>query len=157
LLPLSITDTVSDGKYNIGYITGAFDLFHIGHLNILRRSKERCHYLIAGVLTDEIIQEEKHKTPFIPFGERIEIVRQCKYVDRAIPVDKHNTNKLDAWKELRYGCLFAGSDHEGKPYWMELQAQLRSIGSELEFLPYTQSTSSTMLQKVIRDYIDGNQ
>ena len=69
--------------------------------------------MIAGVLTDEIIEKEKHKTPFIPFEERIEIVKQCKYVDRAIPVDLHNTNKIEAWKELRYGCLFAGGDHEG--------------------------------------------
>lgn len=153
LLELALTDTMTDGKYNIGYVTGAFDMFHIGHLNILRRSKERCHYLIAGVLTDEIIEKEKHKTPFIPFEERIEIVKQCKYVDRAIPVDLHNTNKIEAWKELRYGCLFAGSDHEGQPYWMNLQQQLRSLGSDLEFFPYTQSTSSTMLQKAIRENI----
>jgi len=153
LLELALTDTMTDGKYNIGYVTGAFDMFHIGHLNILRRSKERCHYLIAGVLTDEIIEKEKHKTPFIPFEERIEIVKQCKYVDRAIPVDLHNTNKIEAWKELRYGCLFAGGDHEGQPYWMNLQQQLRSLGSELEFFPYTQSTSSTMLQKAIRENI----
>ncbi|WP_243122244.1 adenylyltransferase/cytidyltransferase family protein [Clostridium thermarum] len=156
ILTLAITDTMSDGKYNIGYVTGAFDMFHIGHLNILRRCKERCHYLIAGVLTDEIIENEKHKTPFIPFEERIEIVKQCRYVDRAIPVDKHNTNKIDAWKELRYGCLFSGSDHENQPYWMTLQMQLRSLGSELEFFPYTQSTSSTMLQKAIRDQIITN-
>ncbi|MEK3682272.1 adenylyltransferase/cytidyltransferase family protein [Paenibacillus sp. FSL R10-2736] len=155
LLPLTVADTMSDGKYNIGYVTGAFDLFHIGHLNLLKRCKERCHYLIAGVLTDEIIEHEKHKTPFIPFEERIEIVKQCKYIDRAISVDKHNTNKIDAWKELRYGCLFSGSDHDSELSWTRLQSQLRSLGSELEFFPYTQSTSSSMLQKAIRKQIAG--
>ncbi|CAM4481174.1 adenylyltransferase/cytidyltransferase family protein [Paenibacillus xylanexedens] len=153
LLPFTIADTQSDGKFNIGYVTGAFDLFHIGHLNLLKRCKERSHYLIAGVLTDEIIENEKNKTPFIPFEERIEIVKQCKYVDRVIPIEKNNTNKIDAWKELRYGCLFSGSDHE--LHWTRLQTQLRSLGSELEFFPYTQSTSSSMLQKAIREQIAG--
>ncbi len=153
LLPFTIADAQSDGKYNIGYVTGAFDLFHIGHLNLLKKCKERSHYLIAGVLTDEIIENEKHKTPFIPFEERIEIVKQCRYVDRVIPIDKNNTNKIDAWKELRYGCLFSGSDHE--LHWTRLQAELRSLGSELEFFPYTQSTSSSMLQKAIKEQITG--
>lgn len=146
-----LTNTISDGKYNIGYVTGVFDLFHIGHLNLLRNCKSRCHYLIAGVLTDELTEQDKNKTPFISFEERMEIVRQCSYVDRVVPVDFHNTNKVDAWKELRYGCLFSGSDHEGEPYWIWLQRQLRSLGSELEFFPYTQSTSSTMLQTAIRE------
>jgi len=153
LLPAALTDTITDGKYNIGYVTGAFDLFHIGHLNVLKNSKSRCHYLIAGVLTDQIIRDEKHKEPFIPFEERIEIIKQCKYVDRVVPIDKHNTNKIDAWKELRYGCLFSGSDHETQPYWIWLQKQLRCLGSDLEFFPYTESTSSTMLQAALRDEI----
>lgn len=151
LLPGAIADTMTDDKYNIGYITGAFDLFHIGHLNILKNSKSRCHYLIAGVLTDEIIIEEKHKTPFIPFDERIEIVKQCKYVDRVVAVDKHNTNKLDAWNELKFGCFFSGNDHAGTKSYTRLQSQLRSLGSNLEFFPYTQGTSSTMLQNVIKN------
>ena len=140
-------------KYQIGYVTGAFDLFHIGHLNVLKNSKSRCEYLIAGVLTDEIIEAEKHKTPFIPFEERLEIVKQCKYVDRVVAIDSHNTDKIDAWKELRFDCLFSGNDHDGQPYWTWLRRQLRSIGSNLEFFPYTQSTSSTMLQAAIRGEI----
>ena len=142
-----------DEKYQVGYVTGAFDLFHIGHLNVLKNSKSRCEYLIAGVLTDEIIEAEKHKTPFIPFEERIEIVKQCKYVDRVVSIDSHNTDKIDAWKELRFDCLFSGNDHDGQPYWTWLRRQLRSIGSNLEFFPYTQSTSSTMLQAAIRGEI----
>ncbi len=153
LLAGKLSNTVSDGRYHIGYVTGVFDLFHIGHLNLLRNCKARCHYLVAGVLTDELTEQDKHKRPFIPFEERMEIVKQCKYVDRVITVDFHNTNKVDAWKELRYGCLFSGSDHEGEPYWMWLQSRLRSLGSELEFFPYTQSTSSTMLQAVIKEQV----
>ena len=149
LIQQSIINTMTDDKYNIGYVTGAFDLFHIGHLNLLKNCKTRSHYLIAGVLTDEIIINEKHKTPFIPFEERIEIVKQCRYVDRVIAVDSHNTNKLDAWKELKYGCIFSGSDHANSQYWPKLRSQLRSLGSNAEIFPYTQSTSSTMLQKVI--------
>lgn len=150
LLAGKLSETISDGKYNIGFVTGVFDLFHIGHLNLLKNCKTRCHYLVAGVLTDELTERDKNKKPFIPFQERKEIVRQCKYVDRVITVDFHNTNKVDAWKELRYGCLFSGSDHEGAPYWMWLQKQLRTLGSDLEFFPYTESTSSTMLQAVIK-------
>lgn len=153
LIPSAISNTISEEKYNIGYVTGAFDLFHIGHLNILKNSKSRCHYLIAGVLTDEIIIDEKHKTPFIPFEERIEIVKQCKYVDRVVAIDKHNTNKIDAWRELKFGCLFSGSDHADDEGWQHLRSQLRSLGSELEFFPYTQSTNSTMLQNIIRNEI----
>lgn len=156
LLGVKLANPMSDGKYHMGYVTGVFDLFHIGHLNLLRNCKSRCHYLVAGVLTDELTEHDKHKTPFISFEERMQIVSQCKYVDRVIPVDFHNTNKVDAWKELRYGCLFSGSDHEGEPYWVWLQRQLRSLGSELEFFPYTKSTSSTMLQAAIREGIKQN-
>ena len=144
---------IADGKYHMGYVTGVFDLFHIGHLNLLRNCKTRCHYLVAGVLTDELTEQDKHKKPFIPFEERLEIVKQCKYVDRVITVDFHNTNKVDAWKELRYGCLFSGGDHKGEPYWMWLQSQLRTLGAELEFFPYTESTSSTMLQAAIKKQV----
>lgn len=134
-------------KYNIGYVTGVFDLFHIGHLNILRRSKERCEYLIAGVLTDELAEHDKGKRPYIPFEERLAIVQQIKYVDRVIPVDFHNTDKLEAWKQLRYDCHFSGTDHEEEWYW--LQKQLQTVGSNMEFFPYTESTSSTMLKQMI--------
>jgi cytidyltransferase-like protein len=137
----------SSGKYNIGYVTGVFDLFHIGHLNILRRSKERCEYLIAGVLTDELAERDKKKKPFISFEERLAIVQQIKYVDRVIAVDFNNTNKIEAWKQLRYDCHFSGNDHEEEWYW--LQKQLQTLGSNMEFIPYTESTSSTKLQQMI--------
>lgn len=154
LYPYKLVNTISGGKYDVGFVTGAFDLFHIGHLNILKNSKSRCHHLVAGVLTDQIIIQDKFKEPFVPFEERIEIVKQCKYVDDVIAIDLHNTNKIDAWRELRYGSLFCGSDHYGVPYWMDLQMELRHLGSNLEFFPYTESTSSTMLQNAIRGRIN---
>ena len=139
-----------EGKYNIGYVTGVFDLFHIGHLNLLKKSKERCHYLIAGVLTDELAAQDKGTRPIIPYEERAELVRQCKYVDRVIPIDLHNTDKMAAWKELHYGCLFSGSDHQKEVHWIHIQEQLRSVGSNLEFFPYTERTSSTLLKHALR-------
>ena len=150
----ALTDPISDGKYNIGYVTGAFDMFHIGHLNLLRKSKERCHYLIVGVLTNEIMREDKDKDPVIPFEERIEIVKQCRYVDRVVAIDKSNAYKINAWKELRFGCLFSGNDHEGDSRWFWLHKQLRSLGSNLEFFPYTESTSSTMLRAALKNEIN---
>ena len=135
-------------KYNIGYVTGVFDLFHIGHLNILRKSKERCKHLIAGVLTDELVEHDKGQRPFIPFKERLAIVEQIKYVDEAIPVDFHNTDKLEAWKQLRYDCHFSGTDHEEEWYW--LKKQLQTLGSNMEFFPYTEKTSSTILRQMIK-------
>lgn len=146
-----IDNTITDGKYNIGYVTGVFDLFHIGHLKLLKKCKERSHYLIVGVLTDELTTRDKQKTPFIPFEERFEIVKACRYVDRVYKVEFHNTNKVDAWNELKYGCLFAGSDHAKNDCWLYLRKQLRSLGSNMEIFPYTNSTSSTMLQKRIKN------
>lgn len=146
-----IDNTITDGKYNIGYVTGVFDLFHIGHLNLLKKCKERSHYLIAGVLTDELAARDKEKVPFIPFEERFEIVKACRYVDRVYKIDFHNTNKVDAWNELKYGCLFAGSDHAKNDYWLYLRKQLRSLGSNMEIFPYTEGTSSTILQKRIKN------
>jgi|GEM_PF-56663 len=149
-LPFVKEDMISDNKYNIGFVTGVFDLFHVGHLNILKNSKSRCKHLIAGVLTDELAAQDKGTRPVVPYEERAEIVRQCKYVDEVIPIDFDNTDKMIAWKALHYGCLFSGSDHENEEYWLALRTKLRSVGSELEFFPYTEQTSSTLLQQTIR-------
>lgn len=153
IAPYEISNSKTDGKYNIGYVPGVFDLFHIGHLNLLRRSKERCNYLIVGVINDELVERDKHKKPFIPFNERIEIVKQCKYVDRAIEINLENAGKIEAWKKLHYDCLFSGSDYETDEYFKMLQQQLRRLGSNLEFFPYTESTSSTMIQEVLKKNI----
>jgi cytidyltransferase-like protein len=133
--------------YKVGYCPGAFDLFHIGHLNLLRRSKERCEYLIAGVVTDEVYENYKWKMPCISFAERFAIVDAIEYVDETIGVTQELMSKITAWHQFHYDCHFAGSDHTGA--WPDVEAFLHSVGSQLEFFDYTQSTSSTRIRKII--------
>ncbi len=147
---MSLSDSVLQPKaYNIGYVPGVFDLFHMGHLNLLRNSKERCNYLIAGVLTDELVVYFKKKLPVIPFEERMAIVEAIKYVDRVVPVNFENTFKMDAWKLYHYDCHFSGNDH-GADWATELK-QLREVGSNMEFFQYTQGISSTQIKKQIEE------
>ena len=127
--------------YRIGYVPGTFDLFHIGHLNLLRQSKSRCEYLIAGVLTDELYEHFKKKKPVIPYEQRAAIVSAISYVDRVVPVDFSNTVKIDAWKRYHYDCHFSGNDH-GADWTHDLQ-QLREVGADMEFFEYTKATSSS--------------
>ena len=137
-------------KYHIGYTAGVFDLFHIGHLNLLKRSKEMCDYLIVGVVTDEQTLWMKGKKPFVPFEERLEIVRSCRYVDEVVVVPPQYPDIQDAYGIYHFDCQFSGSDHAEDPHWLEQQRYLRERGSDLYFFPYTQGTSSTMLQEVLK-------
>lgn len=132
---------LSKKPYRIGYVPGAFDLFHIGHLNLLRRSKSRCEYLIAGVLTDELYEHFKKKKPVIPYEQRAAIVSAISYVDRVVPVDFANTYKIDAWKRYHYDCHFSGNDHGAE--WTRDLRQLREVGADMEFFEYTKATSSS--------------
>lgn len=131
--------------YKIGYVPGVFDLFHVGHLNLLRNSKSRCEYLIAGVLTDELVYYFKKKKPVIPYEQRAAIVEAITYVDRVVPVDFGNTRKIDAWKRYHYDCHFSGNDHGAD--WLRDLEQLRKVGSNMEFFEYTKATSSTQIKK----------
>lgn len=138
-------------KYKIGYTTGVFDLFHIGHLNILRRAKEQCDYLIVGVSTDELVQEYKNKTPLIPFDERAKIVEAIKYVDKVVP--QINMNKFEAWEREKFDVIFHGDDWKNSDLYKENERKLKSVGVEFVYFEYTKSTSSTALRKVISDVI----
>lgn len=140
----SDTGGKSEKPYRIGYVPGAFDLFHVGHLNLLRRSKSRCEYLIAGVLTDELFEHFKKRKPVIPYEQRAAIVSAISYVDRVVPVDFSNTCKIDAWKRYHYDCHFSGNDH-GADWTYDLQ-QLREVGADMEFFEYTRATSSTTIR-----------
>ena len=135
-------------KYRLGYVPGVYDLFHIGHLNLIRRAKEQSETLLAGVLTDELVEHFKGKRPFIPFEERLAIVAALKEVDRVVSVDFSNTVKMDAWKLYHYDAYFSGDDHQDQ--WEREQKELRAVGSDIVYLPYTKSTSSTMIKKQIR-------
>ena len=132
-------------KYKVGYTTGVFDMFHIGHLNILRRAKEQCEYLIVGVSTDELVQEYKNKTPIIPFEERAEIVQSIDCVDKVIAqVDR---DKFGAWRELKFDVMFVGDDWKGKPLFVEVEKKLKEVGVDVVYFPYTKDTSSTILRE----------
>lgn len=139
----------ADKKYHIGYVAGVFDLFHIGHLNLLRRAKEQCDYLIVGVVSDEGVRKNKHTEPFIHFEERLEMVRACKYVDEAVKIPFIYCDTADAYRKFRFDVQFSGSDYEHSAAWLNKQAFLRSRGSEMVFFPYTESTSSTKIKGLI--------
>ncbi len=136
-------------KYKIGYTTGVFDMFHIGHLNILRRAKEQCQYLIVGVSTDELTLDYKHKKPVIPFEERKAIIEAIRYVDRVVP--QTSMDKLAAWEELHFDAIFHGDDWKGTDLYNEIEVKLQQVGCDLVFLPYTEGTSSTLLSQALRE------
>lgn len=133
--------------YKIGYVPGVFDLFHIGHLNLLRNAKARCEYLIAGVLTDELVEHFKGKRPVIQFAQRQAIVESIKYVDRVVAVDFDNTVKIDAWKKYHFDCHFSGNDHGAD--WNKDLEQLREVGANMEFFKYTTGISSTQIKQLM--------
>jgi glycerol-3-phosphate cytidylyltransferase len=134
-------------RYKIGYTTGVFDMFHIGHLNILKRAKEQCDYLIVGVTSDQLVSY-KNKSAIIPHGERMAIVEGIRFVDKV--VSQENMNKLDAWEKYKFDVMFVGSDWKGTNIWNEYEDQFRRIGVDIVYFPYTQGTSSTLLREVLQ-------
>ena len=131
----------------IGYTTGVYDLFHIGHLNLLKNAKGMCDKLIVGVTVDELVTY-KGKKAMIPFDERIEIVRSCKYVDAAVP--QYDMNKLEACKRLHAKIMFVGDDWYGTERWEQYEKEFENEGIKIVYFPYTKNVSSTL----IRDTLD---
>lgn len=141
-------------KYKIGYTAGVFDLFHVGHLNILKSAKEKCEKLIVGVSIDSLVSY-KFKKAVIPFEERIEIVRSIKYVDEAIP--QETMDKMSIWEELKFDVMFVGNDWEGTKKWQNFEIEFSKISVDIIFFPYTKGTSSSLLNGVLiklRDDLD---
>lgn len=134
--------------YKIGYTTGVYDMFHIGHLNILKKAKEQCEHLIVGVSTDEVVEQYKHKKPVIPFEERLAIVQAIRYVDEVVP--QTNMDKFEAWKALRFDVLFHGSDWKNSAMYNEIEQKLNAIGVDVVFFPHTEGVSTTDLIERIR-------
>jgi len=128
----------------VGYTTGVYDMFHIGHLNILKRAKEQCDYLIVGVSTDELVQHDKNKTPIIPFEERCAIVEAIRYVDKVVP--QTDKNKFAAWEKYHFNKMFVGSDWKGSPQWNRYEKQFAPVGVEIIYLDHTDGISSTILR-----------
>ena len=136
-------------KYRIGYLSGTFDLFHIGHINMFKRAKEQCEYLIAAVTSDEYVRTRKNKEPVIPFEERVEVLRSCKYVDEVVGVPFEYAGTVEAFQKYHFDCQFVGSDCENDPWWQEQKEYLQRHGSDLVFFPYTEQTSSTKIKALI--------
>lgn len=136
-------------KYKKGYISGVFDLFHVGHLNLLKRAKEQCEYLIVGVVTEEGVRKYKETEPIIPFAERLAIVEACKYVDEAVEIPLEYAGTQDAYRMYEFDCQFSGSDYVNNTGWMVQREFLREQGSDMVFFPYTEGTSSTKLKETL--------
>lgn len=131
----------------IGYAAGAFDLFHVGHLNILKHAKSECDFLVAGVVSDEMLLETKGITPVIPLAERLEILSHISYVDEAraetVP------DKLETWREVGFNVFFKGDDWRGTEKGLRLEREFAAVGVEVVYFPYTMHTSSTQLRRAL--------
>ncbi len=133
----------------IGYTTGVFDLFHVGHLNLLRNAKGLCDTLIVGVTVDELVGYKKCTKPVIPFTERLEIIQSISYVNLAVAQD--NMDKLEAYNKYKFNILFVGDDWYGTEKWHEIECTLSDLGVRTIYLPYTKSTSSTKINNLLDD------
>ena len=131
----------------VGYTTGVFDLFHIGHLNIIKKAKSMCDYLIVGVSTDENVFSYKHRLPVIPYSQRAEIIRSLKYVDEVVP--QENMDKLAAWEKLHFNRIFHGDDWKNTDLYIKTKEGLEARGVEVIYFPYTKSVSTTEIKNAI--------
>lgn len=132
-------------KYKIGYTQGVYDMFHVGHLNLINRAKEYCECLIVGVNSDEQVHRYKNKYPVISQEDRAQIVRNIKAVDDCIIVE--TLDKLEVWKDVKFDAIFIGDDWKGNPRWLQTEEQLRPYGVDVIYLPYTPNISSTILRE----------
>ncbi len=139
-------------KTIIGYTSGVYDLFHIGHLNLLKNAKGLCDKLIVGVSVDKLV-EYKNKHAVIPFEERIEIVRNIKYVDAAIPQEE--LDKFKMWEKLKFDVLFVGDDWYNTPSWQEMEDKFNKVGVRIIYFPYTKGTSSTLINETLKRLREG--
>ena len=133
--------------HRIGYAAGGFDLFHVGHLNLLRHAREQCDELVAGVVSDEMLRAVKGVEPVIPTLERVEIVRSIRWVDRVhvetVP------DKLDTWREVGFTHFFKGDDWRGTERGLRLEREFAEVGVEIVYFPYTAHTSSSVLRRAL--------
>lgn len=137
-----------DEKTVIGYTSGVFDLFHIGHLNLLKNAKGLCDHLIVGVTSDELVAY-KNKKAVINHQERMEIVRNIKHVDAVVP--QNDMDKFKMWERLKFDIMFVGDDWLNTPKWKSLDEQFKEVGVKIIYFPYTQGTSSTIINQALED------
>jgi glycerol-3-phosphate cytidylyltransferase len=136
-------------RYKVGYTQGVFDMFHIGHLNLINNAKKYCDILIVGVNSDNLVQEYKNITPTITQENRLAIVKNIKAVDDAIIVDTLDKNKIH--KDLKFDAIFIGDDWQGNERWLKTEIELEKVGTKVVYLSYTDGISSTILRKKIKD------
>jgi glycerol-3-phosphate cytidylyltransferase len=136
-----------DEKAIVGYTSGVFDLFHIGHLNLLKNAKGLCDNLIVGVTSDELVAY-KNKRAVINHQERMEIVRNIKYVDAVVP--QNDMDKFKMWERLKFDVMFVGDDWLNTPKWKDLDEQFKAVGVKIIYFPYTQGTSSTLINETLK-------
>ena len=135
-------------KYGIGLLMGVFDLFHVGHLRLIQRAKERCSLLRVGVLSDELVMKFKNKFPVIPLSERMEIIAAIREVDEVVAITDDPSRLLE-WDRRPFDCFFSGDDYNGNPYWEWEREELRKRGSDIVFFPYTKEQSTTKIREIL--------
>ncbi len=131
----------------VGYAPGVYDMFHVGHLNILRRASLECDYLIAGVVTDEVVEQIKGRRPIVPLFERLEIVQSIRFVDEAVADESEE--KFEMWQRLSFDVIFKGDDWQGTPKAERMEKAFAEVGVEVHYMPYTMTTSSTALRRLV--------
>ena len=134
----------------IGYTQGTFDMFHIGHLNLIKNAKRHCDYLVVGVNSDDLVESYKNKRPIIPLDERVESMRAIKYVDEVIVTN--TLDKKEIWEKVRFNEIYIGDDWKGNERWEKTGKEMEQLGAKLVFLPYTKDTSSTMLREKLKEF-----
>ncbi len=134
-------------RKRVGFAPGVFDLFHVGHLNILRQARAHCDHLIAGVHADDTVLQMKGRAPVVPLSERLEIVKSVRFVDEAVPVSE--PDKIKVWKSLGFDVVFKGDDWRGTETWNALEEKFGKLGVDVVYFPYTLYTSSTLLRSVL--------
>ena len=127
---------------------GVFDLFHIGHLRLIERAKAECDFLRVGLLSDELVMHFKQHAPVIPLEERMQIVEAIRYVDEVVAIDD-TPSRIEEWHRRPFDCFFSGDDYEGNAYWEWERTELRKLGADIRFFPYTKAQSSTTIRKTI--------
>ena len=138
----------------IGYTAGVYDLLHVGHVALFRRAKEQCDWLRVGVISDEVCASFKNMRPYVPFEERVTMVEACRYVDEVVRIDdEYLLSKVQEFYVRPFDICFTGDDHHDE-FWQMEERQLMTLGARIVYLPYTQTTSSTMIRKAMEAAIE---